>query len=227
MTVTYAWPNFGVNRFEMRIAHNTRAFISPFSSSAQVLNYTGERWQTSISLVPGNRPLVGGAIEAFVDRLCGPANRVTLWNLRRPVPLGTLRDGSAISVVNGSSAAVSVVNGSSAAVSVVGGTPVVASQIAAGANSGQIQTFVGRTVEAGDMLGLNGQLVRAMAAGTADGNGLLSIEFQPRARAAIPAFTVVQWNQPTANFMLKTESPATTWRPGMYESTSLELIEAI
>jgi len=229
MTTTYDWPaSFGVNRFELRVYHNTRAFITPYGSTSQVLNYTGERWCGMIGLTPGNSRLRGGAQEAFFDRLYGMANRMRLWNFRRPQPLGTLRGGGSVSVVNGALAPVTVVNSSLATVSVVGGDPVNTNAIAIGDGTATLQTHPGRTLLAGDHIGLaNGQNVRIMADATANGSGVMAIEFQPRARTVVAAGGAITWDKPTFDAMLKTDGAPITWRPGMYEETSLEFIEAI
>ena len=229
MTTTYDWPtSFGVNRFELRISHNTRAFITPYGSTSQVLNYTGERWCGMIGLTLGNSRTQGGAQEAFFDRLYGMANRIRLWNFRRPQPLGTLRGGASVNVVNGALAPVTVVNSSLATVLVVGGDPVNTNEIAIGDGTATLQTYPGRTLLAGDHIGIaNGQNVRIMADATADGSGVMVIEFQPRARAVVPASSVILWDKPTFEVMLKSDGAPITWRPGMYEETSLEFIEAI
>lgn len=225
---TYAWPaTFLVNRFEMRILPNTRVFVGPYTPTTQVLDLLGERWQISLDIVPGTDPVQGAAQEAFFDRLKGPANLISIGHLKRPVPNGTLRDGVANVVVkNASNVTVSVVNASAAAVTVVEGTPTNVAAIAQFANTTTLQSVIGRTLRAGDHISLqNGQMVRVMADATADGSGLMPIEFQPRARTAMLAYGAIGWNAPTANFMLKADGVPTTWHPGMFDGASLDLIE--
>jgi len=223
---TYAWPGWKVSSFEMRVVPNTRVFNSPFNpASAQVVDLLGELWQVMIELPPRTSPVDGAAREAFFDRLRGPVNRISLWNLRFPAPQGTLRDGATASVVNGSLAAVTVVNASLAVVTVVYGTPVLVNALAQFASTATISHIAGRTVRAGDMLGINSQLVRVMADATADGAGRMTIEFLPRMRAAAAAQTVITWDRPTATFMLRADGVPTTWRPGLHDAASLDLIE--
>jgi hypothetical protein len=81
-------------------------------------------------------------------------------------------------------------------------------------------------VEAGDMLGIGGQLVRMMAASTANGSGELAVEFQPRMRSAVSRFSAVTWDKPTADFVLKGDSAPVTWSPGMYQGISADFVEA-
>lgn len=228
MTV-FAWPTtaaFKINRFEMRITRNTRTFVGPYTPAVQVIDLLGERWVAQVDMPPVGSALHAAAREAYFDRLQGPTHQISLWHARLQAPQGTLRDGAAINVVNGSAAAVSVVNGSAAAVTVVGGTPVVAAAVAQLANTCTLRCFAGKTVLAGDMLGIAGQLVRVMADNTADGAGALAVEFQPRARAAWPAYSTVTWYRPTANFMLRAgDGVPTSWAPGCAAGASFELIE--
>jgi hypothetical protein len=227
MTV-YAWPGWPATRFELRVIPNLRTFAGPYTPTTQVLDLLGERWAARIDLPPTNSSIEAAAREAYFDRLKGMSHQISVWHLKLTAPQGTMRsDTAAVSVVNGSGVPVSVVNGSSAAVSVViGGAPVLVAAVAQLANTASLRTLAGRTLRAGDMLGVAGQLVRVMADSTADGNGLLTFEFQPRARTAWPAYSTVVWARPTANFMLKAaDGVSTAWVPGFAQGASFELIE--
>ena len=224
----YAWPGWGVSRFELRLMSNLRTFTGPYTPSTQVLDLLGERWCGSLTLVPTTDPIEAAAREAFWDRLKGQANTTTLWHLKLTAPQGTLRDGTAATVVNASLTTVSVVNASLAAVAGVAGTPAVRVAAAVGDNTVWITTLPSKTVRAGDMLGIGGQLVRVMADATANLGGGLQVEIQPRARAAWPVGTAVAWNAPTFTARLKTpDTPATAWVPGYAEGASIDFIEAI
>lgn len=229
---TYTFPlsgtAWGVNRFEMRVRCAQVSFTSPLNGTVQVVEMPGERWQVRMDLTPVKAAVDIAAREAFWDRLRGQVNLLALPHLKRPTPLGTLRGSSAVSVVNGSAAAVSVVNGSSAAVTVVTGEPNLRAAVAALANTAVISTLPGRTVKAGDMLGLgSAQTVRVLADATADGTGALGIEFTPRARAAIAIHTTVLWNSPTVNYTLASaDGVPTVYAPGFAEGASIDLIES-
>lgn len=201
MTV-YAWPagaDWRPRTFELRIIPNLRSFTGPYVPTTQVLDLLGERWAARLDMVGTNSPVVAAAREAFFDRLKGMAHQISLWHQRLIVPQGTLR-----------------------------GSPTVASTVAQLANTASVQTTAGATVLAGDMLGLGAQLVRVMADATADGAGVLAIEFQPRARAAIAGGTAVTWLRPAANFMLRApDGVPTVWAPGFADGASIELIEVI
>ena len=234
MTV-YAWPSFPVARFELRLMPNVRAFVGPYTPSTQVIDLLGERWSVRIDLPPPRTRIEGAAREAFFDRLKGPTHQFSIWHMRLPAPQGTLRsDTAAATWLNNASAVATWLNNASAAAAwYAGGAPFVRSDMAQGANAGTVQTLAGKTVRAGDMLGLGVpgasgyQLVRIMADATANGAGLLSIEFQPRVRASsISQGTAVTWAAPTANFMLKSaDGVPTSWVPGYAEGASFEGIE--
>ena len=226
MTI-YAWPGWGAARFELRIIPNLRTFAGPYTPTTQILDLLGERWAARIDLPQTNNSIEGAAREAFFDRLKGMAHQIAVWHLKLPAPQGTLRsDTASVAVVNASSAAVTVVNASAATVSMlIGGAPTVGA-VSQLANNALINTLAGRTVRAGDMLGIAGQLVRVMADSAANSAGQLLIEFQPRARTAWPIYSAVVWDKPTANFMLKAaDGVSTAWVPGRADGCSFELIE--
>lgn len=222
---TYAWPGWCVNRFEMRIKPNVLTFTGPYTPAVQTLDLLGERWYVTLDTVLGNTRLAAGEREAFWDRLLGPVHRVSLWNLARPLPLGTMRGGYTVNVVNGSLAAVNVVNGALQPVTVIGGSPSLISSAAAGANTISMRGQAGRTLAPGDMLGINNQLVRVVSPVTFDGSSSATVEFLPRLRSAVPAFTEIVYDKPTATFMLLSDGVPTTHRPAMFEGASVELIE--
>lgn len=226
---TYAWPeSFGVNMFEMRVAPNTRVFVSPFTGGAQVADFTGERWRVTVGLTPGISQQRAAAMEAFFDRLRGPLNSIALWNLRRPLPLGTIRDGGGAAQWKTSGAANVQWKTSGAANSNwTGGGPATYATMLQGSNILPVCRTPGTTIAAGDMLGCGGQVFRSMDNYTVDANGQAAVEVLPRARADIPLRSAITCTKPTANFMLKSDGVPITHRPGMYDSTSLDLIEAI
>lgn len=195
----FNWPNlaaFTPRRFQMLVVSNTRSFPSPYTQGVQVIDLMADFWQVQLEMTPGNDPIVGGQIEAFFDRLKGAANRILLWNLKRPAPLGTMR-----------------------------GTPTLAASALQLANTASIQTTAGATLLAGDMIGIGGQLVRNLVDATADGSGLLGVEFAPRLRAAKASGTAVTWDKPTSAFRIPNGSAPVDWTPGQYSAPSIELRE--
>lgn len=222
----YPWP-FSVNRFEMRILPNTRVFTGPYTPTTQTLDLLGERLMISMDIPPTIDSIEGAAREAFFNRLKGSANGITIGHQKLKLPQGTLR-GSVAAVWKNNAAVTAVWKNNAAATATwQAGNPVIAADIAQLANTATISTLAGNTLLAGDWIGFGGQLVQIMATATANGSGVMSIEFQPRARVAIPAGTPIFWNAPTANFILKPGTPnvPTSWTPGMVDGATIELIE--
>lgn len=230
MSTTYNWPTtagWSPNAFEMRVIPNAFTFTSTYSKTTQTVDFLGERWAIKLDLPPDIDKILGGAREAFFDRLRGPVNLIAMWNLRRPIPQGTLRDGvsgSAQWKTATSTNATWQTNAPAAATWSYGAPKLYAAAQLDG--SIVINTSPGITLRAGDHVGALLQNFRAMADATADSAGKLTVEVLPRVRVAIPILTAVVTTKPTANFMLKADGVPITFRPGMYEGASLDLIEA-
>lgn len=198
---TYAWPvAFVPERFEMRILPNTKVFVGPYTPTVQVLDYGGERWTMNFDLPLGIDSRRGAWQEAFFDRLKGPAHLISIWNLRRPVPQGTLNSG----------------------------TPTLVGSVPQLSNTLTLQCSAGQTLLAGDHIGLpNGQNVRVMADAVANGTGQMVVEFQPRARSLIASGGSINLVKPTVNMMLKGDGVPISWGVGgMFDGCSIELVEA-
>lgn len=88
---SYAWPDWKVRQFEMRVMPNLRSYVGAYSPTVDVLDLLGESWMARIDIVLEENRILTAAREAFFDRLKGPANTIDLWHLRVPVPQGTLR----------------------------------------------------------------------------------------------------------------------------------------
>lgn len=205
---------------------NLRTFVGPYTPTVQVIDLLGERWRARITLAPTVRDdVTGAALEAFFDRLKGQANSITLFHLRRRSPLGTLGPTSPLTWTWTSGALTWTWTGG--ALTWSSGDPILADDVAQLASSCVIETLPGRTLLAGDMFSMGGELKRAMATATANGSGLMTVEFQPRARNLIPAGTAIVTSAPTANFMLKpgTLNVPTVWAPDAIDGASFDLIE--
>lgn len=228
---TYVWPQttgWLPSAFEMRLVPNVLSFVSQYDKSQQSVDLLGERWRVIVTLPFDTDPVLGAAREAFFDRLKGPVNYFSMGHLARKLPAGTLRDGTVTAGwVNNASAAATWLNASSVVAAWSGGAPALRSAIAQLGNIAIIQAVPGATLRAGDQLGLGGLLVRTMAdAGPAGSDGLLAIEFAPRSRDVIPAYTAVVWNYPTAIFRLVSSGVPVQWRSGQSDSLSFEAVEA-
>ena len=226
---TYAWPGWGATQFEMRVAPNQQVFPSLFSpSTAQVVDLGGDYWVCSVSIPLGVTVSGGSAVEAFVDRMRGAQNSVALWHLRRPQPLGTMRDGVSAAWSTSVPSAATWSTSAPATAIWTAGDPALRLPLAQFANTGTLTCVIGATLLAGDHIGLpNGQTVRILADATANGSGDMAIEFAPSVRSAMIAYGRVTWNKPTVNFRLREGGPVPVqWNPGGFSGPTFDLVEA-
>jgi len=227
---TYAWPEaWGVNRFQMKVQPNQQAFPSLFSpSTVQVVDLGGDHWVASFTIPSSISKAYGAQLEAFINRLRGRQNSVSLFHMRRPTPRGTLGAGSAATWSTSTPATAIWSTSTPATATWTAGTPALRYALAQFATTGTISTLPGRTMLAGDLFGLaNGQTVMQLVDTVADANGDMPIEFAPAARSEVAAFSYVTYDRPTVNFRLRDgDVPPVVWRPGMFEGISLDLVEA-
>lgn len=197
----YSWSSaWQPRRFRMQVMPNERAFAGYYSGQSQALDLLGEYWVCQMEMPPSTSVSRGAAWEAFFERLHGRVNTITLWNLARPAPRGTMR-----------------------------GTPTLAGAVAQLASTVNITSTAGATLLAGDVIGLGGQLSRVMASATADGAGLFTgVEIWPRARTAMSSGAAVSWDAPTASFRLADGAGVPIdWEPGMqFQGPVISLVEA-
>lgn len=230
---TYAWPEaWGANRLEMWIEPNERVFRSAFNpASAQVVGLGGDYWAASLSIPAGVAASKGAQIEAFLARLRGSQNFLSLFHLKRPLPRGTMRGGTTASWTTSGAAAMNWTTSGAQAMTWTVGAPYTRQAIAQFATSCVLYMLPGYTLEPGDLFGFaNGQTVMYVGDTTlvADGSGQMTVEFAPSARSAIAAFTPITFDRPTVNFRLRDgKQPPVTWLPGRFEGITLDLVEAI
>jgi hypothetical protein len=168
--------SWGVKRADMESA-------SAFGS--QVLEVGAPRWQMTIT-PPPYMDAEAGVLQSLLMQLKGKTNLLACHNLRRPVPLGTMR-GTMTVDENALSGATTI--------KIDGG-------------SGE----AGKTLLAGDYLGLgtNGstQVIFITANATADVNGVITITFEHPLRYSFAAGAAVTWNKPKALFRMSEDAPA-------------------
>lgn len=194
---TYAWPTgreWLPRSMTLVLEPNVRAFVSPYTKSSQMIDLLGEAWV--MTMVLGERKhAVGAAREAFLARLRGGVHTVNLWHFRRATPRGTLRGALTLAAQAAQGAQT---------LSVTGG-------------SGQAN----RTLRAGDMLGLAGQLLMVAEDCQANGSGVIAVPLANRVRATQPATTTVTWDRPVSAFRLVSPVPV-SYRPGATDDLELE-----
>ena len=134
--------------------------------------------------------------EAFINALRGQTNICYLWNMKQRTPLGTMR-----------------------------GTPT-AQGAGIGVQALNINTTPGATLNAGDMIGVSGQLLQVASDAVADGSGVMAVTFVNRLRLAVVGGTAVIWDRPTAPFR-KVSKVSFQHYFGYAEGVSIDFVEAI
>lgn len=169
----------------------TLASESVISGSVQTSGVPGKKWQVGLNLPASsyNDRSIRMEVEGFIDRLNGREHRVRLWHMGRKgiggygYPQGTINQtGVTISTTSAQFAT---------SISFTG----------CGAN---------KTLKAGDMFSVNGQLILNPSNITADGAGVMAIPLISRLRVAASAGQAVTLVRPTALFILN----ANTWTSG-------------
>jgi hypothetical protein len=144
---------------------------------SQSIEIAGPRWTCSLAAV-AMLNAQAGAWQALLLSLKGKVNQLALWNEGRPLPLGTMRGTMTL-------------NASAA----LGDTTL---SITAG--GGQ----AGKTLLAGDMLGLGTgltqQVIMLNADATANGSGVIVATFDQPLRNAFASSAAVTWDHPAALF---------------------------
>jgi hypothetical protein len=160
-------------RFGLR--SNTLVHVSPLSGQMQTVELPGARWFFSARW-PNLREADRALFETFLMKLRGQANRFSVHDFSRPIPLGTMR-----------------------------GTPVTSGSTAAGAVSFTISAGAGQagtTLLGGDKLNVGGELKMVVdPIVTLNGSGVASVTVEPPFRSAIGGGASVQWDQPKAVFI--------------------------
>lgn len=180
MTV-YAWPSTGTftpTGMKLRVAQNQAAEVSILSGYTQVLSRVGAKWAFDVDL-PECTPDELAQLEAYFTRLNGMEHWTSFFDWMRPVPRGTIN-------------------------------------LSGVTNSGSIAQFAttatlagcgaGATLLAGDWLKLGTQLVMNVVDATANGSGVMSIEFRHMMRAAVTTGQSVVLDHPTSNYILESSN---------------------
>lgn len=180
MTI-YAWPNTGIftpEGMKFRVVQNQASERSILSGYTQVLTRVGAAWAFDVDL-PECTPDELAQLEAFFTRLNGKEHWISFFDWMRPVPRGTIN-------------------------------------LSGVTNSGSIAQFAttatltgcgaGATLLAGDWLKLGTQLVMNAVDATANGSGVMNIEFRHMTRASISTGQSVVLDHPTSNYILESSN---------------------
>jgi len=176
---------------------NTMLHTSPLSGNIQTIELPGARWCVSIVYTNLIEPNIG-ILEAFLAQLRGQANRVTLFDIVKPMPTGTMQ-----------------------------GTMTVNGSITAGATTCTV-TAAGQTAKTllrGDKLNIGGELKVIVADATSDGSGNIALTVEPPFRGTIVNGASVVWNQPTALFLPQAPEWKRTGAQGNWSSYTFDFVE--
>lgn len=202
MTVITFPTELYVRSFSLSIKHNEVTYRSPFG--VQSIKTSAPQWKVGVELDRINENLAG-QYKSLVMKLRGTQNQLELWNIPRPVPIGTMR-----------------------------GTMVLSGAHAAGDTTLVIDAGVGEageTLKAGDMLGfgttVETHLVMVVDDATANGSGVITVNIEPPLRNGFADATPVVWNYPKTLFRL--EGNEVTWSSNSVftEGFALDLIEDV
>lgn len=191
-----------LERVEMTwgIKRNDSDFRSIFGSQAQEVS--APLWEATLS-APMAPEYMSGGWKALLMQLKGRVNQIALWDMARPIPVGTMRGDMIL--------------------------PTGATQ---GDNTLSISTDAsqsGKTLKQGDMLGLGTgttqQVVMVVEDATADVDGNISVTIEPSLRNTFSASSVVTWNKPKALFRKNDSTSGWKYTGHMAEGFSLNLIE--
>lgn len=167
---------------------------------AQAVEVSAPLWATSIS-APTDRAENVGAFQAVMMQLRGRTNQLALWNMGRPVPLGTMRGAMTMAAAAQGATALAI------------------------SASGQ----GGQTLTAGDYIGIGSgltqQVVMVTATATADSSGNISVTVEPSLRNAFAAGAAVTWDHPCALFRRKSSASQWEYEPLTVGGMMIDLLE--
>jgi hypothetical protein len=202
MATTLTFP-LTIEVAEFSLAQQRRDVLFNSAFGSQALENSPPLWAAALTTTP-DFDTYAADFKILVMQLRGKVNRLALWDLGRPAPLGTLR-----------------------------GTLTLSALVAVGATSMTITGGVGQantTLKKGDMLGLGTgttqQLVMVMADATANVSGVITVTTEPPLRNGFAAASAVTWDKPCALFRLTASKNGWRYSPGiMVDGMSMDLIE--
>lgn len=198
-TITFP-SNLPVGKIMWALQRRDLAYKSIFGS--QAVEVSSPVWMVTIESSTMTE-LKGGAWKAFLLQLKGKINNIALWDMKRPIPLGTMRGAMTLN-----------------AQAVSGATTL--SIIASGE--------VSKTLLAGDLLGLGTgttqQVCMVTTDATSDGSGIISVTVEPALRNTHNAAAAVTWDKPKALFRQTQSKSGWEYSQGsMVSGFSLDLVE--
>lgn len=170
---------------------------NPLGGPGESRIFPGDFWRVSLVMPQWNARNPKAALaEAFFGRLAGGEHRVRVGHWLQPIPRGTLR-----------------------------GTPTLQALAPRGAQSIVLEGATG-DLQAGDLIGLAGQLLRCFADCTPVG-GVLTVPLVNRLHRQVNAGTAVQWDRPTVLMHMPATTLAAGFSPGRAVPIQVDLDEVL
>lgn len=196
-TVIAVEQTIGQSRFDTN-------FSGGSTGDSETAVYGPPRWKSNIT---SDEDLTQRKMAPWIQMLLameGKINRLAMFDFLKTEPEGTMR-----------------------------GSMVTTSAVAAGAKSMSITASgqAAKTLLMGDWLGFNQtgnnrQVVAISGDATANGSGVIVVNFQPYLRVALPAGAVVTWDRPTWLAMLTSDGADWRNRGSNQGGMSLEFVES-
>ena len=195
----------GISSLSIGQARYDLAEMSDATGHAAARLFGPPRWRLGMASASA-LPLAQAAVwEALVLQLRGGVNHLSAWDVVRPQPLGTMRGTMTI-------------NGAHSA----GATAV---SVTAGAGQASKTLLAGDWLQLGSGLGTS-QLVKVMAAATANGSGVIALTVEPPLRIAFSGGAAVTWDRPIAYYK-QTGTPQWQYQAGRTQGGfALDLLES-
>lgn len=183
---TYTWPDPTVVRemlpksLEVRQISLTQASSSPMNGAVHTYGMPGGRWGFSVTFQKQSYAQ-RAVVEAWMMKLSGMEHRIRMWDMARPLPLGTINQtGVTVSVLASQFAETIVL-----------------------ANCGATRTLL-----AGDWFEVTTstgqQLLMCTETSTSSAGGVMTVPFRHRLRGSVAAASAVVLQQPKALFIMET-----------------------
>lgn len=192
----------GVKSMTWSQQRNDTEFRSVFG--AQAIEVTAPLWAVAMVLAERNDDAIGPS-KALVMQLRGRTNQLSLFDVMRQAPRGTMR-----------------------------GTLTFNTAPAAGATSLSITGGVGQastTLLQGDLIGfgsgLTQQVVMVAADATANGSGVIAVTVEPALRNAFIIGDGVTWDKPRALFRRTDSKAGWDYGPTRVSGIALNLLEDV
>ena len=200
---TYAFPTLSrpPNSLTWRLESNTQVLESPLTKAVQTIELIGPRWSFTAAY-HAFEEADAALLQSFLVKIRGQANRFTAYNFARSTPRGSATGSSTVNNESGSPTTLQT------------GTTLITKSWTAAA-----------TLKEGDFFAVNGELKMVTANATADGSGNMTISFEPPLRASPAHGAAITYTNPTATFMMTSQTAEWDTAPGKFTNFTIQAQE--